>query len=109
MVAMKRKRFQYPPAGAESMVIKESAALGRSDLIVSVRTAKDQLSHLLERAAQGDEVIITSGGQPKAKLIPVRSGRRFFRMDWALLRSMPKRPSSPPAEELVREDRDARG
>lgn len=106
---MKRKRFQYPPAGAESMVIKESATLGRSGLIVNVRTAKDQLSQLLESAARGDEVIITSGGQPKAKLVPVRSGRRVFRTDWDLLRSMPRRPSSPSAEELVREDRDARG
>ena len=91
------------------MVLKESVALGQSGLIVNVRSAKDQLSHLLEQAAQGNEVIITSDGQPKAKLVPVRAARRAFRMDWKVLRSMPMSVSAALAEDLVREDRDARG
>ena len=91
------------------MVLKESSALGKSELVVNVRTAKDQLSSLLEQAAQGNEVIITSDGKPKAKLVPVRAGRKAFRMDWELLRSMPLRRATVRAEDVVREDRDARG
>ena len=106
---MKRKTFKYPPAGAQSMVLNETAtALEEAELVVNVRAAKDQLSSLLEQAARGNEVIITSDGQPKAKLVPVRPRRQPFRMDWDLLRSTPLRRGAPTAEELVREDRDGR-
>jgi prevent-host-death family protein len=106
----KRKIFSYPPAGAESIVVKEGAArLEETDLVVNVRAAKDQLSSLLEHAARGNEVIITSDGQPKAKLVPVRARRRHFHVNWELLRSMPVASESvPTAEEIVREDRDGR-
>jgi len=106
---MKRKVFKYPPAGAESMALRETApALEEAELIVNVRAAKDQLSSLLEQAARGNEVIITSDGQPKAKLVPIRSRRQPFRVDWELLRSMPLKRDVPAAEDLVREDRDGR-
>jgi prevent-host-death family protein len=106
---MKRKIFKYPPAGAESMIVREAAAaLEETELVVNVRAAKDQLSSLLEQAANGNEVIITSDGLPKAKLVPVRARRRPFRVDWELLRSMPLKRGTPSAEELVREDRDGR-
>jgi len=106
---MKRKVFKYPPAGVEPMALQETAtALEGAELVVNVRTAKDQLSSLLEEAARGNEVIITSDGQPKAKLVPVRSRRQSFRMDWELLRSQPLRRGAPAAEGLVREDRDGR-
>jgi prevent-host-death family protein len=106
---MKRKVFKYPPAGAESVALRETAtALEEAELVVNVRAAKDQLSSLLEQAARGNEVIITSDGQPKAKLVPIRSRRQPFRVDWELLRSMPVKRGVPTAEDLVREDRDGR-
>jgi prevent-host-death family protein len=107
---MKRKIFKYPPAGAESMIVREAsaAALEETELVVNVRAAKDHLSSLLEQAANGNEVIITSDGFPKAKLVPVRARRRPFRVDWELIRSMPLKRGTPSAEELVREDRDGR-
>jgi prevent-host-death family protein len=107
---MKRKAFKYPPAQAESLVLKDSSAatLEETALVVNVRAAKDQLSSLLEQAASGNEVVITSDGLPKAKLVPVRSRRRAFRVDWALLRSMPLPRGGPTAEELVRQERDGR-
>src|SRR3982074_3564873 len=40
-------------------------------MIANVRTAKARLSELLERAAAGEEIVITSAGRPKAKLIGV--------------------------------------
>ncbi len=91
------------------MALKEAAlALEETELIVNVRAAKDQLSSLLEQAAMGNEVIITSNGLPKAKLVPIRQRRQPFRVDWELLRGMPLKRGTPTAEELVREDRDGR-
>ena len=92
------------------MMLNEAApaALEETELVVNVRAAKDQLSNLLEQAARGNVVVITSDGQPKAKLVPVQARRRPFRVDWELLRSMPVLRRDPTAEELVREDRDGR-
>ncbi len=91
------------------MVLSETApALEATEMVVNVRAAKDQLSSLLEQAANGNEIIITSDGIPKAKLVPVRSRRQPFRVDWELLRSVPVLTGGPSAEQLVREDRDGR-
>jgi prevent-host-death family protein len=104
---MKRKTFHYPPAKVDKPVLKETAVLEEPALVVNVRAAKDQLSSLLDAAARGDEVVITSDGRPKAKLVAVQSRRRRFRMHWSWLRAQPMSPG-PRAEVLVREDRDGR-
>ncbi len=77
-------------------------------MIASVRIAKAKLSELLDRAAQGEEVVITSDGKPKARLVAMDRSVRPFRVNWKLLRPRPKRGARP-AEALVREDRDSRG
>jgi len=106
---MKRKTFKYRLTNTEPQALRETApALEEPELIVNVRAAKDQLSSLLEQAARGNEVIITSDGEPKAKLVPVRPRRQPFRVDWELLRAMPLERQAQTAEELVREDRDGR-
>ena len=107
---MKRKKFRYPANKAASPgELKEATASEPfQPLTINVRAAKDQLSSLLEQAAQGNEVIITSDGLPKAKLVPFNSARKPFRVDWDLLRSVPPKAGAKSAEELVREDRDAR-
>lgn len=106
---MKRKTFKYPPIKSEPMVLRESASvLEEQELVVNVRSAKDQLSSLLEQASHGNEVIIVSDGKPKAKLVPVQPRRKPFRVDWELLRSLPVGRGAQ-AVDLVREDRDARG
>ena len=74
---------------------------------INVRAAKDQLSSLLEAAALGNEVIITSDGRPKARLVSVRARRKAYQVDWAWLRSQPV-SKGPSAEELIRADRDGR-
>jgi len=76
-------------------------------MIASVRIAKARLSELLERAAAGEEVVITSAGRPKARLVGfARAAPPPFRVNRALLRGRPKK--GPRAESLVREERDAR-
>ena len=42
---------------------------------VSIYDAKTRLSHLVDRALQGDEVIITRHGRPVARLVPVGRAR----------------------------------
>jgi prevent-host-death family protein len=46
---------------------------------VGVHEAKTHLSRLLRRVAAGEEITITSGGRPAARLVPVdsQSPRRF--------------------------------
>lgn len=43
---------------------------------VGVHEAKTNLSRLLRRVAGGEEVLITRGGQPVARLVPAQSRRR---------------------------------
>jgi prevent-host-death family protein len=76
-------------------------------MIANVRTAKMHLSRLLERAAAGEEILITSDGRPKAKLVGVGVAAKPFRVNRSLLRARPRRKGLP-AELLVREDRDGR-
>lgn len=42
---------------------------------VGVHEAKTHLSRLLRRVAAGDEVVITRGGVPVARLVPVEERR----------------------------------
>lgn len=39
---------------------------------VNLYEAKTHLSRLVERAAQGEEIVIAKAGKPKAKLVPYR-------------------------------------
>jgi prevent-host-death family protein len=43
---------------------------------VGVHEAKTHLSRLLRRVMAGEEIIITRGGEPVAKLVPVGHRRR---------------------------------
>jgi prevent-host-death family protein len=81
---MKRKRKirpTYPEAEAQRLEIKEAAAsYGIASDVVNVREAKDQLSSLLDRAAKGERIVITSDGRPKAMIVryrPVITGAKW--------------------------------
>lgn len=51
-------------------------------MTASIREAKAKLSDLLASAERGEEVIITSHGKPRAKLVPVSSpARRTLDLD----------------------------
>jgi prevent-host-death family protein len=104
---VKRKPFKYPPAEPDKTVLRETAAIEEPALVVNVRAAKDQLSSLLEAAARGDEVVITSDGRPKAKLVAIQPRHPRFQMHWSWLHGQTI-SSEPQAQDLVREDRDGR-
>jgi prevent-host-death family protein len=40
--------------------------------IANIHEAKTQLSKLVERALEGEEVIIARGGKPMVRLVPIR-------------------------------------
>lgn len=94
-----------------SAVVREMAPRAGLGLTISVRAAKAHLSGLLEEVAAGREVVITSDGVPKARLVPMsrEPERKPFTGTWEHLARMPKWSGGPTADEIIREDRDARG
>jgi prevent-host-death family protein len=72
----------------------------------SVAEAKAHLSELLERAENGEDVVITRRGKPVAQLAPIQ--RTKPGVDFARLRAL--RAAMPlaktPADKLVRKMRD---
>jgi prevent-host-death family protein len=104
---MKRRRPEAElPKGLKPWMVQEAQTAYREPVEVSVRTAKDQLSSLLERAAQGQDIVITSDGKPKAMIVryrPVITGKPAKSLR-ELRRSMPVTPDS---TEMIRESRDS--
>ena len=94
-----------------SAVVQELSEMPGVGQAISVRAAKAHLSGLLELVAAGREIVVTSGGKPKARLVPMEGGtqRKVFTGTWKHLAKMPKWSGGPTADELIREDRDARG
>ena len=94
-----------------SSSVRELSSLPGLGQGISVRSAKAHLSALLDEVAAGREVVITSGGRPKARLIPMEegAGRVPFRGTREHLQTMPEWQGGSTAEELIREDRDGRG
>ena len=94
------------PKGLKSWMLGEAQAAYNKPVEISVRTAKDQLSSLLERAAQGEDIVITSDGRPKAMIVryrPVITGKPARSMA-ALRATMTMGPDSTP---MIRAERDS--
>ncbi len=70
---MKTRTIKYPPHKPGAAVLKEVAVAPGIGEVISVRSAKAHLSALLELVAGGREIIITSDGRPKAKLVNVEA------------------------------------
>jgi prevent-host-death family protein len=73
---------------------------------LSVREMRAALGNLDELVGQSGEVIVTRHGEPIARILPIRGTREIPSLR-AFRASMPLCATS--SEELVREDRDARG
>jgi prevent-host-death family protein len=102
---------KYPALKAPALELKEAVVKPGIGMTMPVRAAKAKFSALLELVANGQEVIITSDGVPKAVLSPVSKAkpRKVFTGTWEHLKKMPPWRGGPTAEEIVREDRDSRG
>ena len=78
-------------------------------LRLPVREAKNRFSELVRQAAKGKEVIITSHGEPRARVGPVMRGpSQPFEVDWKWLRTMKVADPQTPSESLIRLERDER-
>ena len=65
--------------------------------------AKTTLSELIRRVATGEEITITSNGEPVARLVPApRRGPRVFGRDRGLF-EVPEDFNDPLPEEVLRE------
>ena len=104
---MKKKTTEEElPKGLKSWMVREAQAAYGEPVEISVRAAKDQLSSLLERAAQGEDIVITSDGKPKAMIVryrPVITGKPAKSLR-ELRKSMPVTPDS---TEMIRKVRDS--
>lgn len=103
-----RKAAAYIQAAPETpeQIREAAAAYGIRRDVVAVREAKDQLSSLLQRAARGEQIVITSDGEPKAMIVryrPVLRGKPWKSLA-AFRATQPLQPDSTP---LIREDRDS--
>lgn len=83
--------------------------LAELGVTIPVREAKAQFSALVERAAAGEEIVITWHGQPRARLLPLAEERGILRVDREWLDTMRLGNPKTPAETFVRDDRDNRG
>jgi prevent-host-death family protein len=102
-----RVRSTYPEAKAQELAIMEAAAAyGMECAVVNVREAKDKLSSLLDRAARGEQIVITSDGRPKAMIVryrPMIQGAK-----WTSRRALrQKTPVSEDSTPIIRETRDS--
>ena len=73
---------------------------------LTIREAREGLSHPEEMFADADEVLVVRRGQPVARILPV-APKRKARSLAAFRAKMPFQEV--PSEVLVREDRDSRG
>ena len=72
-----------------------------NEVQVGVHEAKTTLSALLRRVAAGEEITITSSGQPIARLVPVQRGpERVFGRDEGLF-EIPDDFNAPLPDELL--------
>lgn len=44
--------------------------------VTNIHEAKSQLSKLIKRAAEGEEIIIAKAGEPVAKIVPIKKKKR---------------------------------
>jgi antitoxin (DNA-binding transcriptional repressor) of toxin-antitoxin stability system len=74
---------------------------------VTIREAREGLSHPEQLFADDDEVIVTRRGEPVARILPIApTAKPKFRSLAAFRATMPFQ--SVPSEVIIREDRDAR-
>lgn len=73
---------------------------------LTIREAREGLSHPEQMFSEGDEVLVVRHGEPVARILPVAKPHPRFR-SLAAFRATQK-PLSPPLSQTIREDRDDR-
>src|SRR3954454_152522 len=60
------------PSGVALVKVGQPGGSGMSEIIYNLYEAKTSLSRLVDRAASGEEIILSKAGKPLAKLVPFR-------------------------------------
>lgn len=105
------KAYRQSDGTPEPGVLQEVAVLPGIGDVIPVRAAKAHLSALLDLVAGGREIVVTSDGQPKVKLVSysMKPKRKVWKGAAKHLKTMPPWTGGPTGEELIRADRDGRG
>ena len=74
---------------------------------LTIREAREGLSHPDQMFADADEVLVVKHGEPVARILPVEPRKKAFRSLAAFRATMPFQDV--PSEVLIREVRDERG
>ncbi len=73
---------------------------------MTIREAREGLSHPEQLFAGDDEVIVTKRGEPVARILPIKPGKPKFRSLAAFRASQV--PLDPPLSQSIAEDREDR-
>lgn len=73
---------------------------------LTIREAREGLSHPERMFADADEILVVRRGQPVARILPVTPPRRLSALKDFLER---QRPQTVPSEALLAEEREERG
>ena len=57
-----------------------SAKLTKRPVTINVAEAKARLPELIERAAGGEEIVLSRAGTPRARLVPLDGSRKALRV-----------------------------
>lgn len=99
--------YTQPEPATPAQIKEDAAAYGIRRDVVSVREAKDSLSGLLQRAALGEEIVITSDGQPRAMIVryrPVLRGKPWKSLK-AFRATLPMQPDSASIIDEIRQEK----
>ena len=75
---------------------------------MSVREAKAHFSSVLDQVINGEEVVVTSHGKPKVRIVPIEPAVPL-EIDTHWLSSMRTAGRRHSAERIIRSERDERG
>jgi prevent-host-death family protein len=62
------------------MAPKTRSAKVTQRITINVAAAKARLPELIERAARGEEIVLSRAGKPQARLVPLEDGRKALRV-----------------------------
>jgi prevent-host-death family protein len=57
-----------------------SSKTAKASAVINVAAAKARLPELIERAARGEEIVLSRAGKPRARLMPLDTSRKALRV-----------------------------
>jgi prevent-host-death family protein len=61
------------------VILAQNRQMAKKRALVNIAAAKARLPELVERAANGEEIVLARNGKPKARLVPFEARKPFLR------------------------------